>query len=230
MRILICDDEQYFVDELKTYVENFMKQRHRQCEVYTSINAKEIAENDIEYEIAFLGIKMTPIDGISLAGVLKERNKKTVVFFLTSFGEYQDDAMDAGAFRFFEKPICEERLYSGMIKALEYIDRNYIDFFATVNNEKKRIAVNDVVYVERKNRQVILVTVNGEFVTRESFDYWNASLRNSFFFRVHNSFIINLNYITSYKYTEITLQEGVVIPVALRRRAEFHAFLHDYLR
>lgn len=230
MRILICDDEQQYIDKLKAHIENFMQSKCVNFEIDTANNPQEIADNNITYQLAFLDIQMDEIDGISLARILKERNNKIVIFFITSFNDYQDEAMDLRAFRFFEKPFNLDRLNSGLEKAMDYIDESYIDFFVSANNEQKQILVNDVVYVERSNRQVTLVTTHGNYTTKETFDEWYNILQNSFFYKVHKSFIVNLHYVTGYKYSEIIVQNNIRIPIASRRQADFHKFWFAYLR
>lgn len=134
MKILICDDEQEYIDKLKTHVEKYMKSRFASVEIHTEINSKTVADSNEVYQLAFLDIQMNEPDGISLAKILKERNNKLVVFFITSYNNYQDEAMDLRAFRFFEKPFDENRLYSGLEKAMEYIDESYIDFYIEIVN------------------------------------------------------------------------------------------------
>lgn len=230
MKILICDDEQRYIDELKTHVEKFMQYRFVNYEIHTVNNPQDIAESNEIYQLVFLDIQMDNLDGISLAKILKKRNSKVAIFFVTSFNDYQDDAMDLRAFRFFEKPFNADRLYSGLEKAMEYIDESYIDFFVYANNEQKKLLTDEVIYVERGNRQVTLVTTQGNFTTRESFDEWCEILQNSFFYRVHKSFIVNLHYVTGYKYSELFVQNNVRIPIASRRQADFHKFWFSYLR
>lgn len=230
MKILICDDEQRYIDELKTHIEKFMQYRFVNYEIHTVNNPQEVAESNEIYQLVFLDIQMDNLDGISLAKILKKRNSKVAIFFVTSFNDYQDDAMDLRAFRFFEKPFNADRLYSGLEKAMEYIDESYIDFFVYANNEQKKILTDEVIYVERGNRQVTLVTTQGNFTTRESFDEWCEILQNSFFYRVHKSYIVNLHYVTGYKYSELFVQNNVRIPIASRRQADFHKFWFSYLR
>lgn len=230
MKILICDDEQQYVESLRLHIEEFMKSRFIKYVIDTETNPDNILKNNSIYQLAFLDIQMDETDGISLAKILKERNSKIVIFFITAFNDFQDDAMDLRAFRFFEKPFNPQRLYSGLEKAMEYIDETYIDFYIYANSEQKRIMIDDIIYVERVNRQVNLVTVNGIYSTRETFDDWCDILQSSFFYRVHKSFIINLHYVTSYKYTEIYLQNNIRIPIASRRQADFHKFWFSYLR
>ena len=230
MKILICDDEQQYVDELKIHIENFMQSRVADFTIDTANNPQAVADSNEIYQLAFLDIQMDELNGISLAKTLKERNCKIVIFFVTSYNDYQDEAMDLRAFRFFEKPFNVERLYSGLEKAMEYIDESYVDFYVWTDNEHKQILVDDVIYVERGNRQVTLVTTQGNFTTRETFDEWCAILQNSFFYRVHKSFIVNLHYVTGYKYSELFVQNNVRIPIASRRQTDFHKFWFAYLR
>ena len=230
MKILICDDEQQYVDELKIHIENFMQSRVADFTIDTANNPQAVADSNEIYQLAFLDIQMDELNGISLAKILKERNSKIVIFFVTSYNDYQDEAMDLRAFRFFEKPLNADRLYSGLEKAMEYIDESYVDFYVWTDNEHKQILVDDVIYVERGNRQVTLVTTQGNFTTRESFDEWCAILQNSFYYRVHKSFIVNLHYVTGYKYSELFVQNNVRIPIASRRQTDFHKFWFAYLR
>lgn len=230
MKILICDDEQQYVDELKIHIEKYMQSRFANFEIDTVNNPQTVVDSNEIYQLAFLDIQMDELDGISLAKVLKERNSKIVIFFVTSYNDYQDEAMDLRAFRFFEKPFKADRLYSGLEKAMEYIDESYVDFYVWTDNEHKQILVDDVIYVERGNRQVTLVTTQGNFTTRETFDEWCTILKNSFFYRVHKSFIVNLHYVTGYKYSELFVQNNVRIPIASRRQTDFHKFWFAYLR
>lgn len=230
MKILICDDEIQYVNNLKASIEEYLKSKTVNYSIDTECAPQNIIKNDTVYQLAFLDIEMNEVNGISLAKNLKERNSKIVIFFVTSYNNYQDDAMDLRAFRFFEKPFNKERLYSGLDKAMEYIDESYVDFYVYVNNEQKKVLTDDVIYVERSNRQVTLVTKQGNYTTKETFDDWCKILQNSYFYRVHKSFIVNLHYITRYSYSELFVQDNIRIPIASKRQADFHKFWFAYLR
>ena len=114
---------------------------------------------------------MPNIDGITLAKALKTRNDKIILIFVTNYDEYQDEAMDLRIFRFFKKPFEAQRLYSSLDKAMEYIDEQYIDLFLYNNGEQIRILTDDIVYIRRENRKIILTDINGkEYITRENID------------------------------------------------------------
>lgn len=46
------------------------------------------------YDMAFLDIGMTPYNGLEIAARLKKRNRNIIIFFITSYDDYIDDAMD----------------------------------------------------------------------------------------------------------------------------------------
>lgn len=230
MRILICDDEVEYLNELKIHVEEYMKNHFIRYEIEATTYPKTIFENDNSYDLVFLDIQMPEIDGFNMARELKNRNGKVVIFFVTLFNEYQDDAMDLQVFRFFEKPFDVRRLYSSLDKAMEYIDGAYIDTFIYNNKEHKRILVDDIVYIKRENRKNYLYTKDNEFIIRESIEDWNGKLPNTFFYLVHKSFLVNLHYVTKYNYTELYLNETIRIPIAPRKQSLFHKFWFTYLK
>lgn len=230
MRILICDDEIKYITELKNAVEEYMKNCGIVFQIDTTTNPIDITGNDVVYDLVFLDIKMPEYDGIDIALELKKRNSKIVIFFITSFNEYQDTAMDLQVFRFFEKPFDVNRLYSSLDKAMEYIDGAYVDVFVYSNKEHKRVLVDDIVYMENKDRKTCFYTTQGDFVVRDSLEEWKKKLPTTFFYQVHKSFIVNLHYVTKYSYDELYLNENIRIPVAPRKQADFHKFWFRYLK
>jgi len=230
MTILICDDEKVYLEELTAHVRQYMSERYIHCEITATTDPLSITGSDQKYDLAFLDIQMDGMDGISLAKELRKRNSKLALFFVTNYEEYQDDAMDLQAFRFFEKPFDVKRLYAGLDKAMEYIDGAYVDVYLYTDGAQQRVLVDDILYITRANRKVIMVTVAGELTTKETFDQWCEKLPPLFFYPVHKSFLVNLHYINRYSYGELTLNDGTKIPIAPRRQSAFHKYWFEYLR
>ncbi len=229
MRILICDDEEKFLRELESYIKDYMRNRYIKCTVRTTTNPVAIINSKDSYDLAFLDVQM-PVNGIDLARELKLRNSRIILFFITNYEEYQDDAMDLHAFRYFEKPFNIDRLYAGLNKAMEYIDGAYIDLYLYTDGSQQRVLVDDIIYITRENRKVLIVTKGKKYATRESFENWLGKLPTLFFYQVHNSFFVNLHYVEKYDYHEIIMTNGDRIPVAPRKQSAFHHFWFEYLR
>lgn len=230
MNILICDDDTTYTEEIRTQVHTFLTERGFDCKVLVSHDPTAIARGNFPVDLAFLDIQMPQMDGITLAKLLRERNKRMALFFITNYEEYQDDAMDLHAFRFFEKPLNPARLKSGLEKALEYIDGSYVDIFLTSGGIQQRILADDIYYVTRQSRKTAVVTEGQMYLAADQYDDLCSRLPGTFFFPVHKSFFVNLHYVNRYSYSEIYLTDGTRIPVAPRKQTEFHKFWFAYLR
>ena len=113
---------------------------------------------------------------------------------------------------------------------MEYIDGASVDLYLYSEGVHKRVFVDDIFYVTRENRRTVMVTRDGAYPTKESFDDWCARLPAGFFYPVHKSFLVNLHDVERYSYSELYLTDGTRIPVAPRRQAAFHKFWFAYLR
>ena len=230
LKIVICDDDKQYLEDLKIHIEEYMNNRLIHFTIDAATNPNEILNNNTVYNLAFLDIRMDEMSGISLAKELKRRNNKVILFFITSFNKYQDDAMDLRAFRFFEKPFNSERLYSGLDKAMEYIDEAYVDIYQQSGISHIKLLVDDIICIERNNRKSMINTVNEQYTTKDSLEKWCELLPNSFFYRVHKSFFVNLHYVEHYNYSELFLSNGMRIPIASRKQSDFHKYWFTYLR
>lgn len=230
MKILICDDEVQYLNSLCVHVQEYMNNRLIECNIVTATSPSQVLSGDLSFDLAFLDIQMEDMDGIALAKELKKRNGKIALFFITNHDEYQDDAMDVNAFRFFSKPFDVKRLYSGLDKAMEYIDGAYVDIFLYGDNAQQRILIDDILYITRSNRKVVLKTVHQSFTIRCNFDELCEKMPPLFFYQVHKSFVVNLHYVQKYSYTELILTDGARIPVAPRKQSSFHKYWFEYLR
>ena len=229
MRILILDDEQQFADDLQFHIARYME-THLISAAITAVTAPtEILENGMAYDLAFLDIQMPEADGITVAKELKRRNNRVILFFVTAFEEYQDEAMDLHIFRYFEKPFDEQRLYAGLDKAMEYLDETYVDVYLDKKGESVKVLVDDILYVKRENRKLTVTTTDGEYTAKDSFDEMITKLPNTYFYLVHKSILINIHHITKYSYKEVYLGD-TRISVATRKQADFHKFWFDYIK
>lgn len=230
LKILFCDDDRKAIDELVVAVSEYMNKKFIKNEIVTTTSSKEVIESEEVFDLAFLDIQMDEADGLSVAKELKRRNGKVIIFFVTDYKEFQDDAMDLRVFRFYEKPFDVQRLYSGLDKAMEYLDETYVDIFVQQKGIQIKLYVDDIIYIKRENRKVTIVTKDCEYDTFETLEHWCDKLPTTFFFLVHKSFLVNLHYVTSYSYTELYLDKKIRIPVAPRKQADFHKYWFSYLR
>ena len=173
---------------------------------------------------------MGSTSGVEVAEHLKIANKNIIIFFITAYEKYIDDAMNLYALRFLSKPIDACRFYSGMDRAVELINEDVIEFFMDDDQSKIKINANSIMYVETVGHKTRIVCSDRIYHTSKLLDDWEPVLTHSSFYRIHKSYIINLDYILEYKRNEIKLTNNDIIPIAYRKQTLFRKYFYEYLR
>lgn len=229
MRILICDDEVRYIQPLRKCLEQYMAEHNIPSEITETVSSQKILLSKEVYDIAFLDIQMENVDGLTLAKELRQRNRKTALFFITNYEGYQDNAMDLQALRYFKKPFEPERLTAGLDKALEYIDGAYVDVFLYSGGVQQRVLVDDILYLTLDGRKVAIQTVKSRFLVTGKLEEWIERFPHTFFRQPHKSFLVNLHHIERYAYSELQMSDGARIPIAPKKQPEFRRAWFEYI-
>ncbi|MCR5523975.1 MAG: LytTR family DNA-binding domain-containing protein [Clostridia bacterium] len=227
MRVVICDDDKSCIDDIYTNIQSIMTENNISAQINTFTDSEELFECGNHYDLAFLDVEMKPFSGIETARKLKTINKNIVIFFITSFDKYLDEAMDINAFRFIKKPIDVKRLRSGLLKALTLIDNTQVSFHLKEDNSIVTVSSNDIIYIEIVGRSTEVVLENKKYISANKIDFWESKLVASFFYRVHKSYIINMKYITQYSRDMVTLAQKYNIPISYRKQVAFRTAFFD---
>ncbi len=105
MQILICDDDELLIQQLQSYITLFFKQHRLSCpDILSFTSGEDLLSYSGAIDILFLDIEMPGMNGIYIGNTLKQRNDKTIIFVVTSYSEYLDEAMRFHVFRYLSKP------------------------------------------------------------------------------------------------------------------------------
>lgn len=229
MRILICDDEVRYIQPLRKCLEQYMAEHNIPSEITETVAPQKILLSKEVYDIAFLDIQMENVDGLTLAKELRQRNRKTALFFITNYEGYQDNAMDLQALRYFKKPFEPDRLIAGLDKALEYIDGAYVDVFLYSGGVQQRVLVDDILYLTLDGRKVAIQTAKSRFLVTGKLEEWIERFPHIFFRQPHKSFLVNLHHVERYAYSELQMSDGTRIPIAPKKQPEFRRIWFEYI-
>jgi len=73
--------------------------------------------------------------------------------------------------------------------------------FGTIDNEIKLIHPGDVIYIESLNNEIVIHTLENQYIGRHKLYEYEGVYESDGFLRVHKSFVININKINSIKST-----------------------------
>ncbi len=228
MRILICDDDKTCADDIKSQIDLFLSENNLSADCYTFYSGEELITTDESYDIAFLDIRINEISGIDIGKRLKANNENIIIFIVTAYDKYLDEAMDLNVLRFLQKPINNDRLYAGLKRAVSLIDNTCVEVLVKDGEGVANIPISSILYVEIVGRKIKVVTKDNEYMTSTKINFWQERLVATFFYQVHKSFIINLKYVTNYQKDIVTMKNGDTVPVSFRKQTDFQRYFFDY--
>ena len=211
MRIAICDDDAADLAAEYEIIGSVLDEKGVDYTFEKFSEPSELLAAD-GFDIAFLDVEMDGMTGIDLARRLHEINKDCLVFFITNYSVYLDSAFDVNAIRYLTKPIDRERLSSGIDSALERTKsankRITLTDFKT--KCKTDILLSDIIYIETVKRRARVVTVSGGFEAAENFTEIKSAIESKTdnFAAPHQSYFVNLKYVTGYDKLSVTMTCG----------------------
>lgn len=122
MRILICDDDELITKQLSKYIQNYFEHSSAKCpKISCFSDGESLLADEGEKDILFLDIEMPGTNGIFVGHELKKQNSNIIIFVITSYSEYLDDAMRFHVFRYLSKPLDKQRLFRNLKEAIETV-------------------------------------------------------------------------------------------------------------
>lgn len=228
MRILICDDDSFIAEHIKNLIHTFFKRKKIACpEITTYTDGESLLADTGEKDIVFLDVEMPGVNGINAGSELKKQNKNTIIFIVTSYIEYLDDAMRFHVFRYLTKPVDAQRFFRNMNDAVMLYSSFHTRVLIETKKESFSVLTNDIIMVEVNQRKVIIHTVSTDYPSVQSMQYWLNTLPDSCFFQTHRCFLINLAYVSDFNHDTVHLN-GSAVEAFLSKR-KYADFKNAYL-
>ena len=238
-KAVIVDDEPKAVQSLSWELTNFNSDIEI---VKTFTNPEEALLFLEEYtpDCLFLDIQMPSMDGFQFLD--KINNKDIAVVFTTAYDEYAIKALKREALDYLLKPIDSDDLSDTIRKIKKFKSRiinsdkleNILLDFHSKNNQKKItistegklifLKLDEILFVESDGNYCTLFLLdNQKILVTKKLKEIDSLLPDESFFRIHNSYIINLNKIKEFLKTEgyVVMESGHRIPVARQRKSDF---------
>jgi two-component system LytT family response regulator len=244
IKVLIVDDEKLARDIVKKYLEKSNVELIGECS-----NGFEGIKSINEYkpDIIFLDIQMPKINGFEMLELL---DHKPEIIFTTAFDQYAIKAFEVNATDYLLKPFSLERFNDALNKAVEKVQQNdkgqadYENLINTINSSKEfldRIVVktnqkiiiiptNKISYLEAQDDYVMIHSELGKHLKKQTMKYYEDHLEDNVFFRVHRSYIVNIEKVKQLELFEkdsylISMNEGSKIPVSRSGYAKIRELL-----
>ncbi|MBS4179563.1 LytR/AlgR family response regulator transcription factor [Lederbergia citrea] len=207
LKAYIVDDEPLARDELK-----YLLIRSKEVEILGESDCIEDAMADItalEPDLVFLDIELAEDNGLSLAKQLVKLDPNPAIVFATAYDDYALQAFELNAVDYILKPFDESRIQKTLekIKKMQKIGNEDPPSHPVMSNDRNgKIAIlvderivlliyEDILYLESSEGKCTIKTIEQEYIVSDALVVLEKKLNKAQFFRVHRSFIVNLDHI-----------------------------------
>ena len=163
---------------------------------------------------------MKGINGIEAAEIIRALSPRTIIIFVSSLTDYIFEAFRLEALHFLSKPVRDRDFSEVFGRAL----KKYRDVNASIvlkwESTRNKIDIDKISFVEGYRRHLTVHTATGQYEAVGKLSEMQEILASHGFVRVHQGFIVNMNYIKSFKTDELELTDGTIVPVSVRKRQE----------
>ena len=233
IRCIAIDDEPLALRQIATYISKIPF-----LELVETFRSAVIAKSWLEsndIDLIFVDINMPDMTGVEFVQSLE---KQAMVIFTTAYAEYAIEGYKLEAIDYLLKPfglkdiqrasekvqslyelwqlrdkqLAESNAVQGDESAEASDDKEYISVHA--DRKTSLVKMSNIVYLESAGEYVRMHLADGtKLVTIFRLKNMESSLPASMFMRVHRSYIINLNYVSSYTKGRVFLDGDDYVPI-----------------
>ncbi|HLP64268.1 LytTR family DNA-binding domain-containing protein [Flavobacterium sp.] len=239
--VIIIDDEQSALKSMQWEIANFCDDVIILGSFSNALEAKKFLNENV-VDCVFLDIEMPEMDGFQFLDSFKNRHFSVVI--TTAYDQYAIKAIKEKALDYLLKPIDSDDLKSCIEKIRQHkeehsihdrLERTLETMVQKNHNQIKKISVScdgkiiflnpdDIVYCESDGNYCSIFLENKEkiFITQK-LKFMEEKLQDLYFFRIHNSYLINLNKVKEFHKSDdfVVLSNHVKLPVSRNKKSNF---------
>jgi two-component system, LytTR family, response regulator len=241
LHAIIIDDEENGLVSLDLLIKKFVPEVKVVAATTDAIKSVELI-NDYRPDIVFLDINMPNMNGFEVLDKITFRGFHLI--FTTAYEEYALKAIKKSAIDYLLKPVDKDELSKAVKKVQNATEQkkklpDVIGLLREMNDiSAVRVSVptktgidlvlaDDILYIEADSNSAMIAFANGSLVkvTRSLKEYEEILCSKDIgFMRIHNSYIINVQYVTRYLKEDggyAVIKDKKSIPVSKQRKEEF---------
>ena len=228
MTFVVCDDEEI----QRKKITGMILSVYPDAKITEIERADEVTAMNRTAQVIVMDIDMgTRMDGIEAARIIYKQGagycSLPLIIFVTGYPERMKEAFSVHAFHFVEKPIRKKEFEAVLREASIAVGNIMINAADSKNDiaikygkETTSVSRTGIKYAESKGRVQVLHTVDGSRLYSGTMSELQELLGEGFY-RIHRSFIVNMDFVKHYDRTDVRLLDGTSLMMSKYKYAGF---------
>ncbi len=224
IRCAVCDDEAIFRERITTRINEYAKVKRIPFSINTYPSGEELLETGkLDYDVYFLDIQMKEIDGMEIAGKIREKNDAAVIVFISGYIQYASRGYRLNAIRYILKTQFDEDFVDCMDAVVAKLEIAEEVLEIRVDAKPVLIKVSEIMFIENVKRKVYLHMKdqkNTVYETYAKITELAEELHDSGFIYCHLAYLVQAKEIAEITPSDFILFSGDRIPISRQRYAQ----------
>lgn len=239
-KIVICDDDKNFISELKQIIKECNK-KERELTLIEFSKGKDLLERlPFDSDVLFLNIQLEDADGNEIAIRLKEIGYRGLLVQCSGVYMPTPETVKISPYRYLLKQAGREAMKKEIIEIFQEMDWRRACFTLTASYQREKVIVRtmDIVFfthhkkgsVLHLNKQRAKQYTRAPLITPYNFKSLLEMLGAIGFVCPHNSYIVNLHYVSAFNPTKEFLElDGQMMSVSRSKITQFTKEFTDFV-
>lgn len=218
----ICDDGENVCTSIENMLLQYAQEKNIQVDTnvwYTGEGLRDYLVSGGHLDILFLDIELFKMTGIEVGGYIRNQldNIGLQIVYISGKASYAQQLFKTQPLDFLIKPILQQQINEVMDMALRIAKKRNERFEFQQGKDYYYIPMGDIVYLGSEGRKVKVVTM------KATFEFYGklkevAKCLSEDFIVIHQSYIINREYVFRYTYEMVELVDGTILTISLANR------------
>ena len=230
LRIGICEDIPEELERQKQMMHEVMASLSKNAKIFCFLSGEDLlCEIDItgNMDIIFLDVEMMGINGIETARLIRKKDTRAVIVFVTCYDQYFQKMLEVQSYTVIKKPLQQTVLQELMACIINTRFNSYDCYSFSYCKKHYRIPLLKIRYFQSDKRVIHISTASENLMTNEHVFYGKmeevqevVNRADIKFLRLGKSFLVNPLFILEYSANRVTLDNGLILEISRQYKAD----------